>query len=67
MLDLIERLELRMEILADGYKDEHTCMDCNAIVDCELICLDPMGYGHLVCFDCLPEIYKKYFSGENDE
>jgi len=53
ILDPIERLEAKSEMLLDSYVDEKTCMDCKKVVDYELLCPDPMGYGPLICIECL--------------
>lgn len=51
--DPIERLESKMEALMEEYVDENTCMQCKKKVDYELLCPDPMGYGPLLCVECL--------------
>lgn len=53
MKDLIELLEDKMDRLTDKHMDENTCMQCGKKVNYELICPHPMGYGPLVCEDCL--------------
>lgn len=51
--DTIERMEARMDNLADKYVDENTCMQCGKKVDYELICPSPIGDGPAVCVECL--------------
>ena len=51
--DPIELMESRMERLIDDYVDEKTCMGCKKKVGYELLCPDPMGYGPLLCNECL--------------
>ena len=51
--DPIELLEIKMESLMDEYVDDCTCMQCKKKVDYDLICPDPMGYGPLLCVECL--------------
>ena len=50
--DPIELLDSKMERLQEDYVDEHSCMECKKKVDYELVCVDPMGYGPLVCMEC---------------
>lgn len=51
--DPLEILEARMERIMDKYVDDYTCMECGRRFDYEMNCPDPMGYGPLLCDECL--------------
>jgi len=50
--DPFEILEGRVERLMDEFVDEFTCMECGKRYDYEMICVDPMGYGPVICEEC---------------
>ncbi|MCK5610819.1 hypothetical protein KAR91_53595 [Candidatus Pacearchaeota archaeon] len=50
--DPVEIMEQRQDRLGGMFIDEHTCMECGAKVDHELICMSPMGDGPAVCETC---------------
>lgn len=52
--DPIERMEQRIEIMADKYIDEYTCMECGKKVDYDLYCMNPID-GPAVCWECAGE------------
>lgn len=57
--DPIEILENAAERLYDEkYVDEYTCMECGKRCDYQLMPSDPMGYGPLLCEECLGHSYE---------
>lgn len=51
--DPLEILEARAERMMDRFVDEYTCMECGNRYDYEMTCVDPHGYGPIVCNECL--------------
>jgi len=52
ILDPIERIEVRQELLMDRFVDDYTCMQCGKKYDYEMYCMNPID-GPLVCVECL--------------
>lgn len=51
--DPLEIKESSMDHLLDKYVDDHTCMECGKSYDYDMVCPDPLGYGPLICYECL--------------
>ena len=53
IMDPIERLQARQEMLMADFVDEYTCMQCGKKYDYEMYCVAPLGDGPCLCVECL--------------